>query len=115
MLAAFARVYVAVAVDPRVLKAQRLKGLTMTTGIVRKIDDLGRIVIPAEMRRVLGIREGDELEIGLDGDHVEIRPRIPTIVHEFTLEGSESINIDGARIDLAAGEYIVERLRRSRD
>lgn len=87
----------------------------MTTGIVRKIDDLGRIVIPAEMRRVLGIQEGDQLEISLDGNHVEIRPRIPTIVHEFTLEDAESIRINGLTIDLAAGEYIVERLRRSRD
>jgi len=87
----------------------------MTTGIVRKIDDLGRIVIPAEMRRVLGIQEGDQLEISLDGNHVEIRPRVPTIVHEFTLKNAESIRIDGFTIDLAAGEYIVERLRRSRD
>ena len=87
----------------------------MTTGIVRKIDDLGRIVIPAEMRRVLGIQEGDQLEISLDGNHVEIRPRIPTIVHEFTLEGTESVRIDGLTIDLAAGDYIVERLRRGRE
>ncbi len=87
----------------------------MTTGIVRKIDDLGRIVIPAEMRRVLGIQEGDQLEISLDGNHVEIRPRVPMIVHEFTLKDAESIRIDGFTIDLAAGEYIVERLRRSRD
>lgn len=84
----------------------------MATGIVRKIDDLGRIVIPAEMRRVLGIREGDELEISLDGDHVEIRPRIPTIIHQFTLDGADSVVIDGARVDLEAGEYVVERLRR---
>jgi AbrB family looped-hinge helix DNA binding protein len=86
----------------------------MATGIVRKIDDLGRIVIPAEMRRVLGIGEGDELEITLTGDHVEIRPRIPTVVHEFTLTGTEAINIEGRTIELEAGEYVVERLRRSR-
>lgn len=86
----------------------------MTTGIVRKIDDLGRIVIPAEMRRVLGIREGDPLEIALEGDHIEIRPRIPTIVHQFTLESADSVTIDGSRLDLDAGEYVVERLRRSR-
>ena len=33
------------------------------TGIVRRIDDLGRVVIPKEIRRTLGIREGDPLEI----------------------------------------------------
>ena len=86
----------------------------MTTGIVRKIDDLGRIVIPAEMRRVLGVQEGDELEITLNGDHVEIRPRIPTIVHQFTLDAKNSIMISGANLDLDAGEYVVERLRRGR-
>jgi transcriptional pleiotropic regulator of transition state genes len=85
------------------------------TGIVRKIDDLGRIVVPAEMRRVLGIREGDELEIALDGDHVEIRPRIPTVVHQFSLSSPESVSIDGLTISLDPGEYVVERLRRSRD
>ena len=86
----------------------------MTTGIIRKIDDLGRIVIPAEMRRVLGIEEGDELEIVLDGDHVVIRPRIPTIVHLFSLDESETIEIDSVQLDLEAGEYVVERLRRGR-
>jgi len=35
----------------------------LNTGIVRKIDDLGRVVIPAEMRRTLGVEEGDQLEI----------------------------------------------------
>ena len=36
------------------------------TGIVRRIDDLGRVVVPKEIRRSLGIREGDPLEIFLD-------------------------------------------------
>ena len=38
------------------------------TGIVRRIDDLGRVVIPKEIRRVLRIREGDPLEIYTAGD-----------------------------------------------
>lgn len=38
------------------------------TGIVRRIDDLGRIVIPKEIRRTMGIREGDPLEIYLTDD-----------------------------------------------
>lgn len=37
------------------------------TGIIRRIDDLGRIVIPKDIRRTLHIREGDPLEIYIDG------------------------------------------------
>ena len=38
------------------------------TGIVRRIDDLGRVVIPKEIRRVLRLREGDPLEIFTEKD-----------------------------------------------
>ena len=38
------------------------------TGIVRRIDDLGRVVIPKEIRRTMRIREGDTLEIYTDKD-----------------------------------------------
>ena len=38
------------------------------TGIIRRIDDLGRVVIPREIRRNMGIREGDPLEIWTDRD-----------------------------------------------
>ena len=38
------------------------------TGIVRRIDDLGRVVIPKEIRRTLRIREGDALEIYTQAD-----------------------------------------------
>ena len=43
------------------------------TGIVRRVDDLGRIVIPREIRRTLGIREGEPLEIYLENDAVIFR------------------------------------------
>ena len=42
----------------------------MKTGIIRRIDDLGRIVIPKEIRRKLNIQEGDPLELSLDGNKV---------------------------------------------
>ena len=42
------------------------------TGIVRRIDDLGRVVIPKEIRRTMRIREGDPLEIYTDKDGEEI-------------------------------------------
>ncbi len=45
----------------------------MDTGIARKIDDLGRIVIPAETRRLFGIHEGDQLTIAVEGDAIVIR------------------------------------------
>ena len=37
-----------------------------TTGIVRRIDDLGRIIIPRDIRRTMHIHEGDPIEIGID-------------------------------------------------
>lgn len=43
------------------------------TGIVRRVDDLGRVVIPKEIRRTLGIREGEPLEIYLENDAVIFR------------------------------------------
>ncbi len=44
-----------------------------STGIVRKIDALGRIVIPKETRLILGIEENDKLEIFTDGDSLIFR------------------------------------------
>jgi transcriptional pleiotropic regulator of transition state genes len=45
----------------------------MDTGIVRKIDDLGRIVLPAETRRLFNIHEGDQLAISVEADNIIIR------------------------------------------
>ena len=49
------------------------------TGIVRRIDDLGRVVIPKEIRRTMRVREGDPLEIFLNEDgEVVFRKYNPT-------------------------------------
>lgn len=45
----------------------------MDSGISRKIDDLGRIVIPAETRRMFNIREGDHLTISVEGSSIVLR------------------------------------------
>ena len=44
-----------------------------STGMARKVDDLGRIVLPVEMRRQFGIRPGDEMEISVDGGSIQLR------------------------------------------
>ena len=43
-----------------------------STGVVRKIDDLGRIVIPKEIRKTLGIRDGESLEIIVEDDNIKL-------------------------------------------
>lgn len=43
------------------------------TGIVRKVDELGRIVLPIELRRTLDIAEKDPLEIYVDGDSIVLK------------------------------------------
>ena len=44
-----------------------------STGIVRKVDELGRIVLPIEMRRTLDIAEKDTLEVYVEGDSIILR------------------------------------------
>ncbi|MDP9493796.1 MAG: AbrB/MazE/SpoVT family DNA-binding domain-containing protein [Actinomycetota bacterium] len=58
----------------------------METGIARKIDDLGRIVIPAETRRLFNIREGDHLFISVEGGSIVLRKMTDTC----TFCGSET-------------------------
>ncbi|HEX9762544.1 MAG: AbrB/MazE/SpoVT family DNA-binding domain-containing protein [Acidimicrobiia bacterium] len=50
----------------------------MDSGITRKIDDLGRIVIPAETRRMFNIREGDHLYVAVEGAHIVLRKMTDT-------------------------------------
>lgn len=45
----------------------------MSTGIVRRIDELGRIVIPKEIRKNLRIKNGDNLEILVEGENITLR------------------------------------------
>jgi AbrB family transcriptional regulator (stage V sporulation protein T) len=63
------------------------------TGIVRRIDDLGRVVIPKEIRRTLRIREGDPLEIFVDRDGEVILKKYSPIgeLSDFAKEYAESL------------------------
>ena len=61
---------------------QTEKGATevKSTGIIRKVDELGRIVLPIEIRRTLDIAERDELEIFMDGDQIVLQKFEPSCV-----------------------------------
>lgn len=48
------------------------------TGIVRRIDDLGRVVLPKELRRVFNINTGDAVEIFVTGDEIVLRKYVPS-------------------------------------
>ncbi len=64
------------------------------TGIVRRIDDLGRVVIPKEIRRTLRIREGDPLEIFTDREGGVILKKYSPIgeLGDFAKEYAESLH-----------------------
>lgn len=68
------------------------------TGIVRRVDDLGRVVIPREIRRSLGIREGEPLEIYTEG-----RDTVCFRKYEANLDGEIDHLID--TIDTCVDDY----------
>ncbi len=60
-----------------------------STGIVRKVDDLGRITLPIELRPSLGLDEKDPVEIFIDGDKIVIKKYKPNMECAATGEISE--------------------------
>lgn len=77
----------------------------MDTGIVRKVDDLGRIVIPAETRRLFNIREGDELTISVGGNDILMRKLDATCTFCGSTEGVRGFKGKGICIN-CQGELI---------
>jgi len=66
------------------------------TGIVRKVDELGRIVLPSELRKSLGIEVKDSLEIYTSGDSVILKKYLPACV--FCGEANDIITFKGKNI-----------------
>lgn len=74
-----------------------------STGIVRKVDELGRIVIPIELRRTLGIAEKDALEIYVDDERIILKKYKPNMTCHVTGEVSDD------NVSLAGGKLILSR------
>lgn len=75
-----------------------------STGIVRKVDDLGRVVIPIELRRTLNIDQKDPLEIHVEGDQIILRKHTSMCV--FCNSEEQLIEFKGKNICPACSEEI---------
>lgn len=78
-----------------------------STGIVRKLDGLGRVVIPMELRRTLDINEKDPVEIFVDGEEIILRKFVSNATcivtgeitpENFTLFNNITLSPKGAEI-----------------
>lgn len=67
-----------------------------STGIVRKLDELGRITLPIELRRTLGVSERDPLEIFVEEDRIILQKYEPTDI--FTGEKNELFDFCGKKV-----------------
>ena len=79
-----------------------------STGIIRKVDDLGRIVLPIELRRTLDIAERDELEIYMENDRIILQKYEPACIFCGSSQGLSAYqgNVCRACIrKLAENEY----------
>lgn len=69
-----------------------------STGIVRKIDDLGRIVIPRELRTSMGINDRDPLEVYTNDDTIVLRKYCPADI--FTGEMDNLVEYRGKKVSV---------------
>ncbi|MDF2503680.1 AbrB/MazE/SpoVT family DNA-binding domain-containing protein [Clostridium sp.] len=67
-----------------------------STGVVRKVDELGRVVIPIELRRTLEIAEKDALEIYVEGEHIILKKYQPACI--FCGDARDVTNYRGKNI-----------------
>jgi transcriptional pleiotropic regulator of transition state genes len=67
-----------------------------STGIVRKVDELGRIVLPIELRRTLEVAEKDALEIYVDGEQIILKKYQPACI--FCSDAKDIQNYKGKNI-----------------
>jgi transcriptional pleiotropic regulator of transition state genes len=67
-----------------------------STGVVRKVDELGRIVIPMELRRTLDISKKDSLEIFVDADRIVLKKYEPACI--FCGSAEDMVNFKGKNI-----------------
>jgi transcriptional pleiotropic regulator of transition state genes len=78
-----------------------------STGIVRKIDDLGRMVIPIELRKTMNINKKDPMEIFVDGNKIILRKYEPACI--FCGSADDIIEFEGRTICGSCKEKIAKK------
>ena len=66
------------------------------TGIVRRLDQLGRIVIPKELRMTFDLKEADSIEIFVEGEDIILRKYLPACI--FCNEATDVVQFDGKNV-----------------
>lgn len=77
-----------------------------STGIVRKVDELGRVVLPIELRRSLNINEKDSLEIFVDDNKIILKKYEPADIFSGSME--DLIDYKGKRVSKASIEEMAK-------
>lgn len=80
------------------------------TGIVRKVDELGRIVLPIELRRTMDIDVKDPLEIYVDGECIILKKHSPSCI--LCGEDQDIINFKGKNICANCRKKLVESIEK---
>ena len=70
------------------------------TGVVRRVDELGRVVLPCELRKVMHIRDRDSLEVFVDGDRIVLKKYEPACT--FTGSADDLVEYKGRRVSKQA-------------
>ncbi len=86
-----------------------------STGIVRKVDELGRVVIPIELRRTLGIDQKDALEIYVDDDKIILKKYMPNMTCSVTGEVSDEnyrLNDGNLILSKEGAKILIEEIER---
>ena len=79
-----------------------------STGIVRRVDELGRIVLPIEIRKVMGINEKDAIEIFTDSDKIILQKYQPACI--FCNEAEDIVYFNDKRICTSCIEKLKNQL-----
>ena len=81
----------------------------MIKGIVRKLDDLGRVTLPKEYRKVLNINESDPVDMYLDNGIICIKPaKLQCVICGTEENGSNLITVEGVHLCRDCGCKVID-------